>query len=92
MIQIDLQNLFDREADPLFDFEPKPATGFESKTENRGHEPDPKLDPRVEDKKFTFAACRIVLKTNVFVTKHVQKLLAIHVVAILCGGPGPQGV
>ena len=59
---------------PFFDFEPKPAIGFESKTKNRGHEPDPNMDPRVEDKKIVRAACWIVLKTNVCV-KHVQKLL-----------------
>ena len=56
-----------------FDFKPEPKIGSESETKDRGHEPDPNLDPRVEDKKLCALSC-FVLKTNTCV-KHLQKLL-----------------
>ena len=67
IIQIDLQNLFDREADPFSISNQSPRLALNPKPKNRGHEPDPNLDPRVEDKKFAIAACWIVFKTNVCV-------------------------
>ena len=55
------------------DFKPEPTIGSVSETKDRGHEPDPNLDPRVEDKKLCALSC-FVLKTNTCV-KHLQKLL-----------------
>ena len=62
----------DREADP-FDFEPKPTIGFESKTKDRGHEPDPTMDPRVEDKKMCVLFTDLCSK-QIPVWKHLKKL------------------
>ena len=63
----------DREADP-FDFEPKPTIGFESKTKDRGHEPDPNMAPRVEDKKMCVLFTDLCSR-QIPVWKHLKKLL-----------------
>ncbi len=74
MIQIDLQNLFDREADPFSISNQSSQKALNPKPTDRGHEPDPNMDPRVEDQKDVRFLLIGLCSRQMSCEKHMQKL------------------